>query len=314
MRKLCSLLYSMNLRPDGEPLLTVANHASTLDDPALFAAMMPWDVTLRPSRMRWTICSQEICFETAAIAAFFGCGKVLPIHRGGGLDQKPLLDFARRLAAGDWCHVFPEGKTVQTGTLGGRLDEEKVAKVGRLKWGVGKMIAHAPRLPTVVPFFHTGMQNVVAEDPVSKDVLPTQPRFQKKLTIRVGDPVPVLDLIEAHEKKYGPLWKYGSNATRSSNTTSSTTVGTKPDQWVEGCEVDEWKETWESSTEQRSLYSAIMRRIEAALLALESEARSELGEDYPERPHLVNSGEYLELLARAGQAGGGDGGTGISPK
>lgn len=26
--------------------------------------------------MRWTICSQEICFETAIIATFFGAGKV----------------------------------------------------------------------------------------------------------------------------------------------------------------------------------------------------------------------------------------------
>lgn len=34
------------------------------------------------------------------------------------------------------------------------------------------MIAHSPRTPRVVPFFHTGMQNLVAEDPVTKDVLP----------------------------------------------------------------------------------------------------------------------------------------------
>lgn len=34
------------------------------------------------------------------------------------------------------------------------------------------MIAHAPRTPRVVPFFHTGMQNLVAEDPATKDVLP----------------------------------------------------------------------------------------------------------------------------------------------
>lgn len=39
--------------------------------------------------------------------------KVLPIERGGGLDQKLLLDFSRKLAVGDWCHIFPEGKTVQ---------------------------------------------------------------------------------------------------------------------------------------------------------------------------------------------------------
>lgn len=39
--------------------------------------------------------------------------QVLPIERGGGVDQKLLLDFSRRLANGGWCHIFPEGKTVQ---------------------------------------------------------------------------------------------------------------------------------------------------------------------------------------------------------
>lgn len=39
--------------------------------------------------------------------------QVLPIERGAGVDQKLLLDFSRRLAAGAWCHIFPEGKTVQ---------------------------------------------------------------------------------------------------------------------------------------------------------------------------------------------------------
>ena len=39
--------------------------------------------------------------------------QVLPIERGAGLDQKLLLNFSRKLAAGGWCHIFPEGKTVQ---------------------------------------------------------------------------------------------------------------------------------------------------------------------------------------------------------
>ncbi|CAN0171078.1 unnamed protein product, partial [Hapterophycus canaliculatus] len=59
----------------------------------------------------------------------------------------------------------------QTGTIGGRSPPTS-EKLGLLKWGVGRMIAHAPRTPRVVPFFHTGMQNLVAEDPATKDVLP----------------------------------------------------------------------------------------------------------------------------------------------
>jgi monolysocardiolipin acyltransferase len=37
-----------------------------------------------------------------------GAGKVLPMFRGGGIDQKALLDIGRKVAKGDWIHVFPE--------------------------------------------------------------------------------------------------------------------------------------------------------------------------------------------------------------
>lgn len=43
--------------------------------------------------------------------------KVLPIERRAGPDQKLLLNFSRKLAAGEWCHIFPEGKTVQVRRL-----------------------------------------------------------------------------------------------------------------------------------------------------------------------------------------------------
>lgn len=83
----------------------VSNHVSTLDDPALFAALVPWSINLRPhlvrdqaavlppcprppsptprhphdltnkpQQVRWSICSQEICFKNDALATFFGAG------------------------------------------------------------------------------------------------------------------------------------------------------------------------------------------------------------------------------------------------
>lgn len=56
-------LYSaMRTRPQGVPLLTVANHASSMDDPGLLSCMMPLDVILRPSKVRWSIATQEIVF------------------------------------------------------------------------------------------------------------------------------------------------------------------------------------------------------------------------------------------------------------
>ena len=55
---------------------------------------------------------QEFCFNpklASIIGVYSGLGKVMPIWRGGGINQKLLLNFARRSAAGDWIHVFPEG-------------------------------------------------------------------------------------------------------------------------------------------------------------------------------------------------------------
>lgn len=42
----------------------------------MVAVLLPWDVVMRPRLMRWSVCSQEICFETPAISSFFGAGKV----------------------------------------------------------------------------------------------------------------------------------------------------------------------------------------------------------------------------------------------
>jgi Acyltransferase len=61
--------------------------------------------------------------------AFFQSGKVLPVTRGGGLEQPSLHIMARQLAIhGDWLHVFPEGRISYDG------------RVGDLRWGVGRMI------------------------------------------------------------------------------------------------------------------------------------------------------------------------------
>ena len=98
-------------------IITVSNHTSTIDDPVLFGLLLPWDLKLRPTKIRWTLCSQEICFKNPGIAAVFGAGKVLPIRRQGGIDQPLLLEFARKIAVGDWVHVFPEVRTRTRGEM-----------------------------------------------------------------------------------------------------------------------------------------------------------------------------------------------------
>jgi len=104
-KKLISLITS---RPKGVPLITVSNHRSILDEPCLLSVIMPWHVGIQPRFLRWSVCTQDICFKNDLFSSFFGAGKTLPIVRGHGVDQKLFLDFARHLAAGQWTHVFPE--------------------------------------------------------------------------------------------------------------------------------------------------------------------------------------------------------------
>jgi monolysocardiolipin acyltransferase len=141
--------------------------------------------------------------------------QALPICRGGGVDQLLLLDAARRLAAGGWLHVFPEGRVVQTGQLG--LDElttrskELEANIGRLKWGVGKLIAHAEVLPEVLPMHHRGMARVLPQHAEWRDngdggrifdnrLKSFLPNVGQRIEVEFGKPVEYKDLIEAHEK------------------------------------------------------------------------------------------------------------------
>lgn len=75
-----AFLEAVKERPPGVPLLTVSNHCSPLDDPAVLVGMLPPSLTMRPERMRWTICAQEICFKWAAAAAALGSAKVGVLH------------------------------------------------------------------------------------------------------------------------------------------------------------------------------------------------------------------------------------------
>lgn len=282
------LVHLLKYRPPGLPLLTVSNHCSTLDDPAVLGALVPLSVDLTPKQMRWTLCSQEICFMNAFTSSFFGVGKVMPIERGGGIDQELLIKFARRLTAGDWCHIFPEGRTVQTGKLGGRMigpghtgvvpGVPEGSKFPTLKWGVGKLIAHSPVMPVIVPMHHTGMQDIIPEHPVTRDVLLGAPMTGHLVSIRVGAPISVQDLVDAYEAVNGPLKKFVANA---------------------GLESP--RDKWISTAKERELYAAITMRIQIALESLEAEAYAELGPTYPGKPKVILNGDWERLASSEGK-------------
>jgi len=229
-------------------IITVSNHRSLFDDPGVVSCLLPLHMAIQPKYNRWGICSQEFCFSDilpSFIKGYIGAGQVLPIRRGGGIDQKLFKDFASLLAVGEWVHIFPEGGVWQRDELGGRgrghtLESMKVDK-SKLKWGVGKLIAHAPTRPRLIPFAHVGMDNLLPQHPengktgLKKKLFGGDPL---KVHVRFGEEIIFDDLIEDYEKKHGSLWKYENQS-----------EGSK----------------WVSSESEKLLYRQITLRIEKHL-------------------------------------------------
>jgi monolysocardiolipin acyltransferase len=147
--------------------------------------------------------------------------------------------------------------------------------IGKLKWGVGKLIAHAPITPVVMPFAHVGMERLLPQDEYTgktrfrenalRSLLPTflggDDTDRLRVKVRFGEEVHFDDLIRDHETRYGRLWKY------------------------HGEDIDEYdidddrsrRESWRSSEEERVLYGKIVRRIEGRLDALTRDVCREEG-------------------------------------
>eukprot|EP00557_Chaetoceros_sp_GSL56_P013362 CAMPEP_0176482254 /NCGR_PEP_ID=MMETSP0200_2-20121128/3275_1 /TAXON_ID=947934 /ORGANISM="Chaetoceros sp., Strain GSL56" /LENGTH=296 /DNA_ID=CAMNT_0017878553 /DNA_START=357 /DNA_END=1247 /DNA_ORIENTATION=+ len=207
----------------GQSLITISNHRSLFDDPGVVSCLLPLWIGIQPKYNRWGICSQEYCFADALpaiVKGYIGAGQVLPIQRGGGINQPLLQHFASLVARGEWCHIFPEGGVWQWRELGGRgrfavlEGQSKNVQKSKLKWGVGKLIAHAPIRPRVVPFAHVGMEVLLPQDEttrkthVKEKLLGGEPLHVK---IKFGEEITFDDLIQEHEQKYGKLWVYNGD-------------------------------------------------------------------------------------------------------
>ncbi|CAG9466934.1 unnamed protein product [Pedinophyceae sp. YPF-701] len=136
-------------REPGRGLVTVSNHTSTLDDPFVLSNLMPWRFFYTEhlhGLNRWTMCAKEICFKSSVLSTFFRNGKTLPVERGGGIMQPVIRIATERLAAGDWVHVFPEGKIQYDGRL-----------ARPLRWGVGKVLCDAVHMQ------HAGPEGIISD-------------------------------------------------------------------------------------------------------------------------------------------------------
>jgi monolysocardiolipin acyltransferase len=96
-----------------------------VDDPALISVFFSFDELHQVQYMRWGLCAREVCFKRAFLAPYFHAVKVFPVDRayGAGTYQWSMQRLQERLDNGEWVHLFPEERVVQTDDL------------GPLKWG-----------------------------------------------------------------------------------------------------------------------------------------------------------------------------------
>ncbi|OMP03289.1 Tafazzin [Corchorus olitorius] len=169
-------------RPRNKPLLTVSNHVASMDDPLVIASLLPPRVLLDAQNLRWTLCASDRCFNNPVTAAFFRSVKVLPVSRGDGIYQKGMDMAILKLNSGGWVHIFPEGSRSRDGG--------KVVRPS--KRGVGRLVLDADTTPIVLPFVHTGMQDIM---PIGANF----PRIGKTVTVLIGDPIHFDDILNAEE-------------------------------------------------------------------------------------------------------------------
>ncbi|KAJ2496330.1 Lyso-phosphatidylcholine acyltransferase [Coemansia sp. RSA 1972] len=161
-------------RERNRPIVTVANHESTADDPMIWG-VMPAHLWWKPDCTRWTLGAQELLYKHPLLNAFFALGQTIPTVRGDGIYQLAVEIGLRKLNENKWVHVFPEGKVNQE------------AQMLCFKWGVGRMIMEAERTPIVVPMFFTGTKHIM---PLRQKVPVPRPNpLKSTLYVRVGDAV-----------------------------------------------------------------------------------------------------------------------------
>lgn len=119
--------------------------------------------------------------------------------RGAGISQPQLYEFGLKIANCEWVNIFPEGKIIQSGSLGrnyfGTRSSERAQQIGTLKWGIGKLIAHSPSKMRVIPYHHLGMECVIPQKKTG-ELIQKRPLGGSDVILRVGDPIHFDDLID----------------------------------------------------------------------------------------------------------------------
>ncbi|KAI7823660.1 hypothetical protein BX661DRAFT_186191 [Kickxella alabastrina] len=147
------------------PVITIANHESTLDDPIMWGVM--------PMRMRWNLITRA-AVQNPVLNGFFALGQTIPTVRGDGIYQLAVEIGLRKLARTNGC-------------MFSRRHSKPERPHATLQWGVGRLIMESERTPVVIPMYFRGMKEVM---PLRQKVpLPHPNPFKSELFLRVGDAV-----------------------------------------------------------------------------------------------------------------------------
>ena len=170
-----SLIGAIEGRSKGTPLITVANHTSTLDDPLLWG-ILPLRILMASGKLRWSLGAEELLFTNPLLHTFFSTGQVIPVRRGAGLNQPAMSQAINLLNKGEWIHVFPEGRVYAHSVK---------MKVNRLKWGIAHLIINSTIQPMLLPIVHKGFENV---KPIGR-MMPRLSPTLNAISINIGDPI-----------------------------------------------------------------------------------------------------------------------------
>ena len=150
---------------------------------------MPYSFHLKWSDHRWVLGSADICYHKFLhhpirnwfITWFLAAGKTIPVTNGTGIYQDGM-DFAiERLKRNEWINLYPEGQV------------NKDHSWRRLYWGIGRLILESyPKVPTVLPFYHIGLDKVYPPAGPNKYKFSTN----NPITVLIGNPIDLTDLIE----------------------------------------------------------------------------------------------------------------------
>ncbi|GAA5903269.1 hypothetical protein JCM8208_002260 [Rhodotorula glutinis] len=183
-------------RLEGERgVLTVANHISVVDEPFMWGTL-PLRSFLDSRKTRWTLGASDVMFNGKWDRWFFEKGQVIETFRGKGIYQRAIDESSKKLDAGNWVHIFPEG----------RIKQDDLHSLRRFKWGISRILMECERMPLVVPVWIKGFQEVMDEPRVWPNYLP---RRHKDVTILFGEPLnPLLDpLLAAYRAQFPSPWR-----------------------------------------------------------------------------------------------------------